>query len=61
MTHIPHYRCPYCGEAIDLQLDEGDDATQYIDDCPVCCRPIQVQLQRDDDGRASLHLRAEDE
>ena len=61
MTHAPHYSCPYCGEPIELQLDEGDDTTQYIEDCPVCCRPIQVQLHRGDDGHASLELRAEDE
>ena len=41
-------RCPYCGEWIDLFIDEGGAAHQeYIEDCSVCCRPIQFHVRID--------------
>jgi hypothetical protein len=36
--------CPYCGEPIDLEIDEsGGPEQHYIEDCSVCCRPIEVR------------------
>lgn len=41
-------RCPYCGEWIDVFVDEGGAAQQdYIEDCSVCCRPIQFRVAID--------------
>ena len=34
--------CPYCGEIIELLLDESVDDQCYIEDCAVCCRPMEV-------------------
>ena len=40
--------CPYCGEAVDLAIDEGGGSPQsYVEDCPVCCRPRQVEVAHD--------------
>lgn len=38
-------QCPYCGEAISMNLEELDGAQSYIEDCQVCCQPIQVSYQ----------------
>ena len=44
-------QCPYCGEIIDIWVDEGGGAQQsYIEDCSVCCRPLRVHAERNDDG-----------
>ena len=38
-------QCPYCGEPIDLSVDEAGGVTQrYIEDCSVCCRPIEIAV-----------------
>jgi hypothetical protein len=50
-------QCPYCGEVIELQIDDGGGAHQdYVEDCPVCCRPWQVEawIENDDTWRATL-------
>ncbi|HZN94101.1 MAG TPA: CPXCG motif-containing cysteine-rich protein [Myxococcales bacterium] len=40
--------CPYCGEAVEVSVDEvGMSEESYVEDCPVCCRPWQVQVFRD--------------
>jgi hypothetical protein len=42
-------QCPYCGEAIELMIDDSvEQRQQYIEDCPVCCRPIEVQVAIED-------------
>lgn len=51
-------RCPYCGEWIELSIDEGGGAAQrYVEDCPVCCRPIDVTVTVDEQGEASPTVR----
>jgi hypothetical protein len=54
-------RCPYCGEPIDLVIDEGGGRRQqYVEDCWVCCRPIAVQVHLEA-GEAHVDLgRADD-
>jgi hypothetical protein len=42
--------CPYCGESIELVVDDSVDEQTYIEDCPVCCRPINVSVCIDEDG-----------
>ncbi len=34
--------CPYCGEAIELLIDDSIPVQEYIEDCQVCCRPMTV-------------------
>jgi hypothetical protein len=54
--------CPYCGEAVDLVIDEGGDSSQsYVEDCPVCCRPWQVDAIYDLEVGWSATLRNSDE
>lgn len=49
--------CPYCGEAVTLELDAGSgDAQEYVEDCPVCCRPWQVHVHYDATGTADVTL-----
>lgn len=52
--------CPYCGESIELVVDESAGSTRYIEDCQVCCRPMQVDVEVDD-GRVSVRVRTGDE
>jgi hypothetical protein len=53
--------CPYCGELIELIVDDSAGAHDYIEDCPVCCRPMQVSLSVAVDGTASIALRRDDD
>jgi hypothetical protein len=54
--------CPYCGEPVELAIDEGGGSAQsYVEDCPVCCRPWQVEVTRDPAGDWSAVLRTLDE
>jgi len=34
--------CPYCGETIELLIDDSVSEQEYIEDCSVCCRPIMI-------------------
>lgn len=54
--------CPYCGEAVDIDIDEsGGSRQEYVQDCPVCCQPWEVEVVRDRDGDWSANLRTVDE
>ena len=54
--------CPYCGEDVDLDVDEdGGDRQSYVQDCPVCCRPWDVRITHDSDGGWSATLKKSDE
>jgi hypothetical protein len=54
--------CPYCGEEVDLDIDDtGGSRQSYVQDCPVCCQPWQVEVTRDRDGDWSATLRTGDE
>lgn len=53
-------RCPYCGEAIDLVIDDSVEHQQYVEDCQVCCRPINVSAAIED-GELTVSVSAENE
>lgn len=54
--------CPYCGEEIDVDIDDtGGSRQSYVQDCPVCCQPWQAEVTRDRDGDWSATLRTGDE
>jgi hypothetical protein len=53
--------CPYCGEAIELQIDSGDVDSAYTEDCQVCCRPIEISVSRGHDDEIILAVRSEDD
>lgn len=40
--------CPYCGEAIELVIDDSVEQQEYVEDCSVCCRPINVSVSVDE-------------
>jgi hypothetical protein len=55
-------QCPYCGEPVELDVDEGGGERQsYVQDCPVCCRPWQVEVRQRVDGSWNVRLRTEDD
>ncbi len=55
-------QCPYCGEEVELDIDEGGGSPQsYVEDCPVCCQPWNVQVIRDREGNWLATLRTSDE
>lgn len=60
---MPEYiavACPYCGESIELVVDETAGPASYVEDCPVCCRPMQVDVEVDV-GQVSVRVKTGDE
>ena len=53
--------CPYCGEAIELLIDDSAGDQQYIEDCQVCCRPITITMAIDDEGELQVTAMGEDD
>jgi hypothetical protein len=53
--------CPYCGEAIELLIDDSVGDQRYIEDCQVCCRPITISVTLDETGEPQVDVRAEDD
>ena len=41
--------CPYCGELLELEIEE-DLLGRLIQDCEICCNPIQLDIRRDQWG-----------
>jgi hypothetical protein len=41
--------CPYCGEALEIQIEEDVRGT-FVQDCEVCCNPWLVRVVRSADG-----------
>ncbi|MEO6138792.1 MAG: CPXCG motif-containing cysteine-rich protein [Luteimonas sp.] len=54
-------QCPYCGEMIQVLLDDDSAGHSYIEDCQVCCRPITMTVSVDDEGELQVRTRAENE
>lgn len=62
MTEPLSLSCPYCGEAVELDIDESGGSRQaFVQDCPVCCQPWQVEVVHDPEGDWNATLRTEDE
>lgn len=54
--------CPYCGEAVQLFIEEGGGRVQrYVEDCAVCCRPIELSVEADDCGQFTVDARRSDQ
>lgn len=53
--------CPYCGEAIEVLIDQQEAGDQYIEDCQVCCRPIVFTIAVDSMGDLSVSVRDEND
>ncbi|HEY5972945.1 MAG TPA: CPXCG motif-containing cysteine-rich protein [Pseudoxanthomonas sp.] len=54
-------QCPYCGESIDIAIDDSVDRQQYVEDCQVCCRPINIVVTVEEDGATVVQAWAENE
>ena len=53
--------CPYCGEGIELLIDDSATGQDYYEDCSVCCRPIRIQVSVDIEGDCTLEILRDDE
>lgn len=54
MLPIEVIECPYCGESIDLIIDDSAGNQQYVEDCFVCCRPINIDVCVDE--QSGIHV-----
>ena len=54
-------QCPYCGESIEILVDDSAGEQRYIEDCQVCCRPITISVSLDEDGGLRVDAAGEDE
>jgi hypothetical protein len=54
-------QCPYCGETIEILVDDSAGEQRYIEDCQVCCRPITIAVSVDEDGALRVDVAAEDD
>ena len=63
MTGLNQVRvsCPYCGERIEVLVDEQEVGQQYIEDCQVCCRPITFSIGTGIEGEAVVSVYDENE
>ena len=54
--------CPYCGESLELSIDETGGATQkYVEDCAVCCQPMDVRVDLDAAGECWVSVNRADD
>ncbi len=53
--------CPYCGESIELLIDDSATGQDYYEDCSVCCRPIRIKLDVGFDGECEVLILRDDE
>ena len=53
--------CPYCGESIEVLIDQEEIGQRYIEDCQVCCKPINFLVSIDAGGRLLVSVRDENE
>lgn len=53
--------CPYCGEPIQVLIDQQEAGDEYIEDCQVCCKPIVFSVFMDSLGNLSVNVRDENE
>ncbi len=59
MLDPARYRCPWCGEVQEADVDASAGSTQeYVEDCTVCCRPSVLTVRRVG-GRLNVAARAE--
>jgi hypothetical protein len=53
--------CPYCGEPIDLVIDDSINHQAYVEDCSVCCRPIEIEVSVVEPGEIQVTCRTDSE
>ena len=53
-------QCPYCGEHIEVAVDESAGEHACIEDCSVCCRPIEISVVATGNGLTPVVRRDDD-
>lgn len=53
--------CPYCGETIEVLVEQADESYEYIEDCQVCCRPIIFHVEVSISGEQTLSVHSEND
>ena len=53
--------CPYCGESIEVLIDQEEVGQRYIEDCQVCCKPITFAVFEDSVGSLLVSVFDENE
>ena len=53
--------CPYCGETIEVLIEQADESYEYIEDCQVCCRPIVFHVEVSISGEQTLYIHSEND
>ncbi|MEH6591403.1 MAG: CPXCG motif-containing cysteine-rich protein [Halioglobus sp.] len=53
--------CPYCGESLEVLIDQEEIGQHYIEDCQVCCKPITFVIGVDSGGSLLVSVRDENE
>ena len=61
MLPVESIHCPYCGESVDVVIDDSIEHQQYIEDCWVCCRPINIEVIVDPDSGIGVSCWSENE
>ncbi len=59
MLPVREIHCPYCGEPIELIIDDSVERQRYVEDCSVCCRPIDVEVTVDENGDIDVDCRTD--
>ena len=44
------FRCPWCGERNETQVDITTGDRDWIEDCTVCCQPMELSVETDEQG-----------
>ena len=58
MDDVFRVTCPYCGERIEVFVEQ-DVHDSFIQDCEVCCNPWMVRVSVDDGERQITVERAD--
>ena len=53
--------CPYCGESIEVRIEQEEAGQRYIEDCQVCCKPITFNVSMSMEGQLSVSVYDENE
>jgi hypothetical protein len=54
-------QCPYCGESIEVFIDESAGTQTYYEDCQVCCAPILFVVNESPDRQIDVQVFRDDE
>lgn len=50
--------CPYCGESVEIYVEEDVRGT-FVQDCEICCNPWRLRVRGRGDDRAIDIARAD--